>query len=159
MCVGVDHSRRDCAGGAGPVVVLSVGLLLLGAALYGLNQAVLKPRLGHPLLHGHLNDVLAGVVFIAYTNLLCLAVTRGRRWLRRAGACLVLMLAVGLFWEVVTPLYRADSVADPRDLLAYVAGGMAAWAAVRLGAARAERREARRVREILECGIGGGAIS
>ena len=55
-------------------------------------------------------------------GLLCL--TR-RRPVEQALPASLFLLACGLFWEVVTPLYLLRSVGDLRDVLAVWLGGVA----------------------------------
>lgn len=76
------------------------------AGLYLLNRFLLVPLTSCRLLNG----------------LLCL--TR-RRPVERALPASLFLLACGLFWEVVTPLYLLRSVGDLRDVLAVWLGGVA----------------------------------
>ena len=91
--------------------------------LYGLNRFFLIPHTGgllHRLLSGHFADFLAGgMMLIILFTALCLS---GRKPPKVMSA-LALLLACGLFWECVTPLYLPRSVADPWDILAAVLGG------------------------------------
>ena len=84
------------------------------AGLYLLNRF---------LLAWHGADFLAGGLMLCLLNgLLCL--TR-RRPVERALPASLFLLACGLFWEVVTPLYLLRSVGDLRDVLAVWLGGVA----------------------------------
>ena len=86
------------------------------AGLYLLNRFLLVPLTSCRLLAWHGADTLAG------GGLLCL--TR-RRPVERALPASLFLLACGLFWEVVTPLYLLRSVGDLRDVLAVWLGGVA----------------------------------
>ena len=92
------------------------------AGLYLLNRFLLVPLTSCRLLAWHGADFLAGGLMLCLLNgLLCL--TR-RRPVERALPASLFLLACGLFWEVVTPLYLLRSVGDLRDVLAVWLG---AW--------------------------------
>ena len=93
------------------------------AGLYLLNRFLLVPLTSCRLLAWHGADFLAGGLMLCLLNgLLCL--TR-RRPVERALPASLFLLACGLFWEVVTPLYLLRSVGDLRDVLAVWLGGVA----------------------------------
>ncbi|MCH4181160.1 MAG: hypothetical protein PHR15_01360 [Atopobiaceae bacterium] len=97
---------------------------------YLANNVVLKAALAGTaagwLMSGHANDYLAGVAFLAYTNLLFDAVRPSHRIVRPL-TCGAYILGCGLVWEYVVPLLIAHSISDPWDLLAYLLGGMTYW--------------------------------
>ena len=121
------HSRRDHTGRSGVVLYVSAALLLVGSSLYWWNQTGLKKWVDCTFVHSHMNDCLAGVTLVSYANLLCLGARRPSICLTSPLSIVGFMLSVGLFWEFATPLYRADSVCDAADLIAYAAGGMTYW--------------------------------
>ena len=91
--------------------------------LYGLNRFFLIPHtdgLLHRLLSGHFADFLAGGMMLI---ILFTALRLSGREPPKVMSALALLLACGLFWECVTPLYLPRSVADPWDILAAVLGG------------------------------------
>ena len=91
------------------------------ALLYAANRFVLVPWTGSRLLAWHGADFLAGGLMVC---LLCALLERsGRPPLGRWLSATAFLLACGLFWEYMTPLYLARSVSDPRDLLAVWLGG------------------------------------
>ena len=93
------------------------------AGLYLLNRFLLVPLTSCRLLAWHGADFLAGGLMLCLLNgLLCL--TR-RRPVERALPASLFLLACGLFWDVVTPLYLLRSVGDLRDVLAVWLGGVA----------------------------------
>ena len=105
------------------------------AGLYLLNRFLLVPLTSCRLLAWHGADTLAGGGMLCLLNgLLCL--TR-RRPVERALPASLFLLACGLFWEVVTPLYLLRSVGDLRDVLAGV-GPAGAW---KLNMSKRPRRE------------------
>ena len=101
------------------------------AGLYLLNRFLLAPLTGWHLLAWHGADALAGGLMLCLLNgLLALS---GRRPVERFLPASAFLLACGLFWEAVTPLYLPRSVGDPRDVLAVWLGGMvllALWRAL-----------------------------
>ena len=101
------------------------------AGLYLLNRFLLAPLTGWHLLAWHGADTLAGGLMLCLLNGL-LALSRRRPVVRFLPAS-AFLLACGLFWEAVTPLYLPRSVEDPRDVLAVWLGGMvllALWRAL-----------------------------
>lgn len=92
--------------------------------LYALNRFSLIPNthgLLHRLLSGHFADFLAGGMMLV---LLFSALRISGRKPPKPLPCLAFLLACGLFWECVTPLYLPRSVGDPWDILAVLLGGM-----------------------------------
>lgn len=92
--------------------------------LYALNRFCLIPLsdgIVHRILSGYAADFLAGALMLCILNIL-LELT-GRRPLSRYGLCTLFLIACGLFWEYITPLYLARSVSDPWDIFACWLGG------------------------------------
>lgn len=91
--------------------------------LYALNRFVLPPRAGgllHRLLSGYFADFLAGGMMVV---ILFAALRLSGRKPPKVLSALALLLACGLFWECVTPLYLPRSVGDPWDVAAVLLGG------------------------------------
>ena len=91
--------------------------------LYTLNRFFLIPHTGgllHRLLSGHFADFLAGGMMLI---ILFTALRLSGRKPPKVMSALAFLLACGLFWECVTPLYLPRSVSDPWDILAAVLGG------------------------------------
>ena len=68
------------------------------------------------------NDLFAGGAICAWADYLL-------RWgrlapLRSVKHAVPLLLACGLVWEVLAPLWKAGAVFDPWDFVAYQAGGL-----------------------------------
>ena len=70
-------------------------------------------------MRNYFNDVMAGLLFPAYINILLIL-----KPARLSGYIPLLLctLAVGCFWEYVTPVYHPQSVSDKWDIAAYLAG-------------------------------------
>jgi hypothetical protein len=103
--------------------------LCLGAcALYALNRWVLKPRIHSAFLHSHFNDLL----FIPAALPLVLWLQR-RLGLRtsdgppEAREIALHFVVWSVMAEIVAPHF-AHVTGDWRDVLAYAAGALAAWA-------------------------------
>lgn len=91
--------------------------------LYALNRFFLVPNthgLLHRLLSGHFADFLAGGMMLI---ILCTALRLSGHKLPKALPALAFLLACGLFWEYITPLYLPRSVSDPWDIVAVLLGG------------------------------------
>lgn len=91
--------------------------------LYTLNRFFLIPHTGgllHRLLSGHFADFLAGGMMVV---ILLAALRLSGRKPPKPLCALAFLLACGLFWEYITPLYLPRSVGDPWDILAAVLGG------------------------------------
>jgi hypothetical protein len=69
----------------------------------------------------HLNDLLAGVVFPAYVNLLARAV-RGRPLVATVLSAAVLAAVCSVAWELVAPVFLARSTPDVLDAACYFCG-------------------------------------
>jgi hypothetical protein len=64
----------------------------------------------------YLNDMLAPILFLAYINIAL--------YIRSFKDIMTVTLLAGLFWEYVSPLFKANSVSDPLDICAYMMGGI-----------------------------------
>jgi hypothetical protein len=109
------------------IVLVTITSLAFTVGLYALNQLYLKPQLGGTFIHSYLNDILAGIALIGYSNVLFLLAGRVEHSFQRLRTMLALVMSAGLFWEYVTPLYRTESISDPLDLFAYVLGAGCYW--------------------------------
>ena len=99
-------------------VTVDTGCLAATLAVCALNRRFAGVFTG-PFMRGHFNDLMAGILFPAYVNLvLSLFGMRMRSWLEP----LLFTLVAGIFWEYVTPLYRPQSVSDVWDIVAYLVG-------------------------------------
>ena len=109
--------------------------LLVGTAallLYIVNRLYLKGVMDWLFIQHYFNDVLAGMVIVAFVNILAVLGNQRRLLLIHIFRILLFTFFCGVFWEYVTPLYLSYSVADPFDVLAYMTGGMLYWAVIRI---------------------------
>ena len=111
-------------------LALSVSIIVI----YFLNRLVspiLPQSLFKQFLTCYFNDMLCGFLIVAYSNFI-LSFYRGNFYLRKLWQISFLVLACGLFWEFVTPVFRQSSIGDPLDIAAYLAGGGMYWLFSRL---------------------------
>lgn len=95
------------------------------AAAYILNRFVLAPGTSgvlHMLLRWYFSDFLAGGLMVCILGALLTAAKLPA--VDGVVPVSAFLLACGVFWEYVTPLYLPRSVSDPGDLLAVWLGGM-----------------------------------
>lgn len=102
-------------------------LFLVAAAAYALNRWLLKPVLQSPLLHDHFNDLL--LIPAALPVVLWVHRLLGLRnhdlqpsWTETA----LHLVVWSLICEFIGPLWLGLGTADPWDVVAYTAGGVAA---------------------------------
>lgn len=116
---------------------LVIDAAVLGAALvlFCLNNQVIKEAAaGTPVgdfFKNYFNDVLGGIAFLAYTNIV-IGLARPAVRLRRLVPIAVYLFLCGLFWEYAAPLFVAGSVSDPWDVACYVVGGVGYGAVLRV---------------------------
>ena len=114
--------------------LIQVSLLIGTTALllYIVNRIYLKGVLNWVFVQHYFNDVLAGMVIVAFVNILAVLGNQRRLLLIRFFRILLFTSVCGLFWEYITPLYLSYSVADPLDVLAYMSGGVLYWGIIRI---------------------------
>lgn len=99
-------------------------IFLSGTALCLLNR-----EFGHLIPDGgmsvfmscYFNDLVGAAAFSAYCDA---AFTLFGRRLDRLYKLELILFFCGIFWEYITPLFRSDTVSDPVDIAAYMAGGL-----------------------------------
>ncbi len=94
-------------------------LLICSAAGYALNNRLIKP-LGLFFFNCYFNDILAGILFPAYANILLYFARKRMTW----PVVLLFMLFWGIFWEYAAPLFVRTATSDVWDLAAYEAGAL-----------------------------------
>ena len=78
----------------------------------------------HLLLVCHFNDLLGGIVFVAYANVL---LNTRHSMMTKLWHIVLFCLVAGLFWEFVAPFIRKNSTSDWIDVGCYVLGGFLYW--------------------------------
>lgn len=74
-------------------------------------------------LDSHFNDLCAGVMFPAYTNLL-MTIAKTSFRVDRISRLLILATVCSLFWEALTPILLPNSTGDWMDAAMYYTGGL-----------------------------------
>lgn len=102
-----------------------LAVLLAAGGFYLLNRLWLSRTVGGQagwFLSCYANDIFAGAAIVAWTDLLLRLgkLPPVRSWRHTVP----LLLACGIVWEVLAPLWKAGAVFDPWDFLAYQAGGL-----------------------------------
>lgn len=105
------------------VILLNIIVGLTSLLLYLLNKYYLRIVLYYPFFRFYFNDVLAGIVILAYSNIV-ISLSKVKFNLVSFKNIVIFNLLIGLFWEYVTPLYYSKSTGDPLDVVAYVLGGI-----------------------------------
>lgn len=107
--------------------MLNVVVFVVSASMCFINQGCrgyVADGLLRDFLYGYFNDYVGSISFIAACNI-------GLNWLglglRRWYAIVLLMVASGVYWEYITPIYRNDVTADVLDIVAYILGGLTYW--------------------------------
>lgn len=101
-----------------------LALLVLSSFLYLLGRFWLRWTVQgwlHWFLVCYYSDVLAGVFILSWLDLMLAAGRRGRvhSWKQTVP----FLLACGVVWECMAPLWKAGAVFDLWDFVAYQAGG------------------------------------
>ena len=103
-----------------------LAVLAAAGAFYLTNRLWLSQTAGGPVgwfLTCYANDIFAGAAITAWADLLLRrgGLTPIRSWKQTVP----LLLACGLVWEGLAPLWKPGAVFDPWDFAAYQAGGLA----------------------------------
>ena len=80
-------------------------------------------------LVSYLNDVLAGVLILSYTNLLLHLV---KRVMSKLLTIFAFILCCSCVWEFVAPYFKGGAVFDWFDFVAYQLGGLLYWGVFRV---------------------------
>jgi len=102
-----------------------VDLVLIGITLilYCFNQeykTVIPDTAIRNFMCSYFNDVIGSITFTAYTSIV---ISFRKLQFRHLWQVEMLMLGCGFVWEVITPLFRKNTVGDIGDIFAYLAGG------------------------------------
>ena len=97
--------------------------------VYLVNRFCLKESIDIPILRYilrcHFNDFLAGILFLAYINLLLSFSKFSQIRIQSISAVTFIMCLCGIAWEYVLPLLHGRGTCDPWDIGAYICGGIA----------------------------------
>ena len=117
--------------------VILIALSLVIYFINKLNRLLDFALFNNIYVNNHLNDVLAAIVILAFSNVL---LEKKYRMIDNLLYIEIFVFCSGVFWEFVTPLYKTDSVSDVLDLVAYCLGGLVYWIVVKSIQMRRESR-------------------
>ena len=103
---------------------INISIFSVAVSLYLLNKLLLKnitTGFFHWFLICYWNDFFGAIAFSAAMYLLVFHYAKAELPLH---IWIVILFACGIFWEVVTPLFRTNSVGDICDIIAYELGGV-----------------------------------
>ena len=102
-------------------------LILVCLFLYYANNLFFKSHTSgvlHYILVCHFNDYLAGILFVAYSNLF---IYTRKKMLFKVWHIVLYCFLAGIFWEFPAIYYRKNSTPDWIDVLCYILGGFTYW--------------------------------
>lgn len=77
------------------------------------------------IMQNHFNDFLGGISIMAYINLILSLKKDKPLRIEKFWILTLSIILIGIFWEVISPLYLSNSTGDPLDIFAYFLGGCA----------------------------------
>lgn len=111
---------------------INIIIFSLSLFLYLLNRLLLKDiteGLIHWFLVCYWNDITGAIAFSAFVHSVIFYYSKKEIHLL---GIIVILLICGLFWEIITPLFRKNSVCDFWDIIAYEAGGIIYYLSIKL---------------------------
>lgn len=102
-------------------------LIVISLVFYGVNKfnRFLNYSIFYnEIINNYLNDVLAGVVIVSFSNIL---LEKKNRMLTSLFSIEIFTFCCGMFWEFIAPIYTMNSTSDFMDLFAYCLGGIIYW--------------------------------
>ena len=98
--------------------------LLISLMCYACNQYLIKPNTVIPFFHCCANDLLAGMLFVSYVNLLLIYSKYSYRIKEHPLHCLLLIFLIGCIWEMDLGFLGIHNTSDPMDILWYLIGAL-----------------------------------
>lgn len=111
--------------------ILNFSLPGLCFILYLVNNYLIKSFYSLSITGNYFNDVLAGIVLLSIGNVLLSFYSKKDLVMKKFSVMAIFLLAAGLFWEYITPLYKAVAVSDVWDIPAYLTGGVVYYVIVK----------------------------
>lgn len=111
---------------------INIIIIFISVFLYLLNRLILKDiteGLIHWFLVCYWNDITGAIAVSAYVDSIIFHYSRKEI---RIWGLIVILLACGMFWEFITPLFRKNSVCDFWDIVAYMTGGVIYYLSIKL---------------------------
>lgn len=108
-------------------VAFNLKLFIVCLCIYALNrltnQLYYVPYASYVLRY-HFNDYLAGIVFLAYLNIILGISVYKEYSVVRWDLVILTGIIIGIFWEFITPMYKSDSTSDIIDVFCYILGAI-----------------------------------
>lgn len=106
--------------------------MFISICIYFVNQNI-KKKISIDIIYYfancYLNDILAGIVFIAYVNTVHILLKKNI--ISKLLYIELLLLFCGFYWEIITPMFLKYSTKDIVDIFAYCFGGFLYWLSIR----------------------------
>lgn len=97
--------------------MLNAKILIFSFILYLINQKILK-LINYTFFKYYFNDLLAPIILLSYSNFFLNFYNKTIK-----GKNIYIFISIcGIFWEVITPLLKKDSVGDIMDFAMYILG-------------------------------------
>jgi hypothetical protein len=93
----------------------SIKYLLILFSLYLINEYILKNLSDNIIIHGYFNDFLAPLLLFVWIDFWDVK-KKARKYY-----CIIFIIAC-ISWEVITPIFKENSVGDIKDVIAYSGG-------------------------------------
>lgn len=97
--------------------IINATILIVTFIVYLINQKILKLT-NYTFFKCYFNDLLAPIILLSFSNFLLNLYNRTIK-----GKNIYIFISIcGIFWEVITPLLKKDSVSDILDFVMYILG-------------------------------------
>lgn len=118
------NSWRNNISGFNTCILLNLIVFCISIALYLVNEFYFKKVTNFSFIHGYYNDVLAPILLLCYSNILLTFYKKKVIRILSFRHIMCFIFVVGMYWEYITPLYKADSVSDIYDIASYLFGAL-----------------------------------
>lgn len=115
-----------------PKIKVDIFIISVSVILYLLNRLLLKDiteGLIHWFLVCYWNDITGAIAVSAYVDSIIFHYSKKEIHI---WGLIGILLACGIFWEFITPLFRQTSVCDFWDIVAYMTGGVIYYLSIKL---------------------------
>ena len=103
---------------------INISLMFLVLFLYILNNYILIPFINYDpiklFLSSYFDDLISTICFMAYVNFI---LSFQNKIIIKLKDIIIFCFILGIIWEYITPMYKADSVSDILDIVCYIFGG------------------------------------
>lgn len=99
------------------ISIINAKIFIFTFIVYLINQKILKLT-NYTFFKCYFNDLLAPIILLSFSNFLLNLYSRTIK-----GKNIYIFISIcGIFWEVITPLLKKDSVSDILDFAMYILG-------------------------------------